>query len=74
MASKAVSSGKVSAAEVAAATFEAVRTGRFYIFSHPEALDGVRRHTEDLLALQNPMDPLQAKPGLREALIEALGR
>jgi hypothetical protein len=72
LASKAVTSGKVSAAEVARATFEAVRTGRFYVFSHPKTLDGVRRRAEDIIELKNPTDPLEAKPELRTALIEAL--
>jgi NAD(P)-dependent dehydrogenase (short-subunit alcohol dehydrogenase family) len=72
MTRKAVSSGKVSAADVAAATFEAIRSGGFYIFSHPKALDSVRQRTVDMLDLRNPTDPLEAKPGLRAALIEAL--
>jgi NAD(P)-dependent dehydrogenase (short-subunit alcohol dehydrogenase family) len=72
MASKAVISGKVSAAEVAANTFAAIRAGRFYVFSHLHALAGVRRRTEDMLSLKDPTDPLEAKPGLRAALIEAL--
>jgi hypothetical protein len=71
-ATKAVTSGKVSAAEVAAATFEAVRNGRFYIFSHPKTLDGLRRRVDDIIELGNPNDPLEAKPELRAALIEAL--
>jgi NAD(P)-dependent dehydrogenase (short-subunit alcohol dehydrogenase family) len=72
LASKAVTSGKVSATEVAAATFAAIRADRFYVFSHPRALDGVRRRFEDMCALKDPTDPLEAKAGLRSALIEAL--
>jgi NAD(P)-dependent dehydrogenase (short-subunit alcohol dehydrogenase family) len=72
LASKAVSSGKVSAAEVAAATFEAISTRRFYIFSHPQGLAGVRRRAEDIVEQRDPADPLQAKPELRARLIEAL--
>lgn len=69
---KAVSSGKVSAVEVARMTFDAVREARFYIASHPRALEGVRQRAEDIVALRNPSDPFAAKPGLRESLIEAL--
>lgn len=69
---KAVSSGRISAAEVARMTFDAVREGRFYIASHPKALEGVRQRAEDIVAMRNPTDPLAAKPGLRESMIEAL--
>ena len=69
---KAVSSGRISAADVARMTFEAVREGRFYIASHPKALEGVRQRAEDVVAMRNPTDPLAAKPGLRESMIEAL--
>ena len=69
---KAVSSGRISAADVARMTFEAVREGRFYIASHPKALEGVRQRAEDIVAMRNPTDPLAAKPGLRESMIEAL--
>ncbi|MEZ5463552.1 SDR family oxidoreductase [Dokdonella sp.] len=69
---KAVHSGKISAADVARMTFEAVREGRFYIASHPKALEGVRQRAEDIVAMRNPTDPLAAKPGLREAMIKAL--
>lgn len=72
MIEKAVGSGKVSAADVARLTFEAVREGRFYIASHPQALDGVRQRADDIVAMRNPGDPLAARPGLRESLIEAL--
>ncbi|MGB0134206.1 SDR family oxidoreductase [Dokdonella sp.] len=69
---KAVKSGRISAADVARMTFDAVREGRFYIASHPGALDGVRQRAEDIVALRNPTDPLAARPGLRESMIDAL--
>lgn len=69
---KAVNSGRISAADVARMTFDAVREGRFYIASHPKALEGVRQRAEDIVAMRNPTDPLAAKPGLRESMIEAL--
>ncbi len=72
MTDKAVSSGKLTAVDVARMTFQAIRAGDFYIASHPKALDGVRIRAEDIVALRNPTDPLAAKPGLRESLIEAL--
>ena len=72
MTDKAVSSGKLTAVDVARMTFQAIRADDFYIASHPKALDGVRLRAEDIVALRNPTDPLAAKPGLRESLVEAL--
>lgn len=72
MTSKAVTSGKISAAEVATMTFDAVRESRFYIVSHPQALEGVRLRADDILALRDPTDPLSGRPDLREAMKQAL--
>lgn len=69
---KAVTSGKVSAADVARMTFDAIDEGRFYIVSHPQALAGVQQRAEDILALRDPTDPFGARDGMRESLIEAL--
>jgi NAD(P)-dependent dehydrogenase (short-subunit alcohol dehydrogenase family) len=65
---KAVSSGKVTATEVAERTFDAVRDGRFYIFSHPDALGNVQSRMEDILLQRNPGDPFAAAPHVRESL------
>lgn len=64
MISKAVSSGKVTAAEVAQKVFDAVAAGQFYIFSHPQALGAVRTRMEDIVQVRNPTDPLADKPEL----------
>ena len=72
MTDKAVNSGKLTAIDVARMTFHAIREGNFYIASHPQALDGVRQRADDIVALRNPADPLAAKPGLRQSLVEAL--
>ncbi|HEX7644569.1 MAG TPA: SDR family oxidoreductase [Burkholderiaceae bacterium] len=72
MSDKAVSSGKVSAAEVAQRTFEAIRAGQFYIYSHPEALGNVRDRMEDIVNQRNPGDPYAAAPQVRERLKNAL--
>jgi NAD(P)-dependent dehydrogenase (short-subunit alcohol dehydrogenase family) len=75
MTDKAVASGKVSAAEVAAKVFDALRERRFYVFSHPHALGGVQARLDDLVQHRNPSDPFQARPEigarLRAALREA---
>lgn len=69
---KAVSSGKVSAAEVAENTFAAIRDGQFYIYSHPAALGNVQTRMEDIVTGRNPTDPYAATPHVREKLQAAL--
>jgi len=68
MTDKAVSSGKVSAEEVAEITFKAIADGRFYIYSHPDALAGVRVNLESVVAGTNPPDPYAATPQIRAML------
>ena len=68
MSDKAVSSGKVSATEVAENTFNAIRDEQFYIFSHPSALANVQERMEDILTLRNPSDPYKAAPHIRDML------
>jgi NAD(P)-dependent dehydrogenase (short-subunit alcohol dehydrogenase family) len=65
---KAVSSGKVTAAEVAERTFNAIRDGAFYIYSHPQALGNVQTRMEDIVLQRNPTDPFAAAPQVREML------
>ena len=65
---KAVASGKVSAAEVAERTFDAIRDQQFYIYSHPAALGNVQRRMEDIVTGRNPGDPYEAAPHVREKL------
>lgn len=65
---KAVSSGKVSAAEVAERTFSAIAENTFYIYSHPAALGNVQARMEDIVAGRNPRDPYEATPHVREKL------
>lgn len=68
MLEKAVSAGKVSAAEVAQITFDAIKAGQFYIYSHPQALGNVERRMEDILQVRNPSDPYEQAPKLRDQL------
>ena len=72
MMDKAVQSGKVSAAEVAERTFQAVTQGEFYIYSHPQALASVRIRMEDILQARTPTDPLADKPQLRDMMRQQL--
>ena len=73
MVEKAVSSAKVTAGEVARATFGAIAGRRFWILPHPQALDGVRARSEALLAGAPPPDPYAALPKLRRQIVDALG-
>lgn len=65
---KAVSSGKLTAADVAAMVFDAIDHNKFYIFSHPQALAGVQTRLEDVMLLRNPTDPFIDKPEIGAAL------
>jgi short-subunit dehydrogenase len=72
MSEKAVTSGKVSAAQVAGFVFDAMRDGRFYIYSHPHALGGVQTRLEDVVQQRNPTDPFKDRPEIGRQLRDAL--
>ena len=72
MSDKAVNSGKVSAADVAAMTFAAIDAGQFYIYSHPQALANVAQRMEEIVQIKNPSDPYAAVPHIRDMLREKL--
>ncbi len=72
MSDKAVSSGKVTAAEVAQKVFEAMEAGQFYIYSHPKALGNVQQRMEAIVMGNNPPDPFTARPEVGEQLRQAL--
>ncbi|MDR3066889.1 MAG: SDR family oxidoreductase [Comamonas sp.] len=72
MTDKAVGSGKVTATEVAQKVFDAIASGQFYIYSHPQALGSVQVRLEDVVQGRNPTDPFAHKPELGESLKAAL--
>jgi NAD(P)-dependent dehydrogenase (short-subunit alcohol dehydrogenase family) len=72
MSEKAVSSGKVSAADVAQKVFDAVASGQFYIYSHPQALGNVQQRMEAIVMGHNPPDPFAARPEVGQQLRQAL--
>ena len=72
MSDKAVSSGKVSAAEVAQKVFDAVAANQFYIYSHPKSIGSVQVRMEDVLLSRNPTGPFAHKPELGVDLRKAL--
>jgi len=72
MLDKAVSSGKVSAAEVAQMVFDAMAQDRFYIYSHPRALNNVAQRVNAIVEQRNPPDPFGERPEMGEALRQQL--
>jgi len=59
---KAVSSGRITAADVAAQTFDAIRDNQFYCLTHPKILGSVELRLQDILLQRNPTDPFSFKP------------
>jgi NAD(P)-dependent dehydrogenase (short-subunit alcohol dehydrogenase family) len=72
MMEKAVSSGKVTAQTVAESVFRAMRENHFYIYSHPHALEPVRRRLDEVVAGKNPSDPFADRPDIGAKLRRAL--
>ncbi|MBS0393929.1 MAG: SDR family oxidoreductase [Proteobacteria bacterium] len=72
MTEKAVRGGHVTAADVATLVFDAIRDNRFYIYSHPNALGGLRTRFDDILQGRNPTDPFRDRPDIGVRLREAL--
>ncbi len=61
---KAVTSGKITAAQVAEQVFEAIRQEQFYIHTHPKILASVQLRMEDIVHSRNPSDPFTYKPSV----------
>jgi NAD(P)-dependent dehydrogenase (short-subunit alcohol dehydrogenase family) len=72
MSTKAVTSGKVTAADTAQLVFDAIEAGQFYIYTHPKALGMVQTRLEDVVQGRNPTDPFEGKPEIGEQLRQAL--
>ncbi len=72
MSDKAVSSGKVFAADVAAMVFDAMEANRFYIYSHPQALGNVAERMQNLVQGSNPGDPFAERPDVGTKLRQSL--
>lgn len=62
---KAVAGGKLSADEIAAQTFDAVRASRFYVFTHPQIMPAVQARIDAALAGAAPADPYAGRPATR---------
>lgn len=64
----AVRGGVLSAARIAELTFDGIRNGQFYIFTHDEMMAEVQARVEDLLQKKNPRDPYAATPAIKKLL------
>src|SRR6267154_2029008 len=62
---KAVSSGKLTAAQVAQQTFQAVLEDRFYVITHPKMLRSVELRLQDIVQQRTPTDPYTYKPDVK---------
>ncbi|MBO3273942.1 SDR family oxidoreductase [Pseudomonas schmalbachii] len=72
MSERSTGAGKVSAAEIAQMTFDGIRDGDFYIFSHPQAMPLVKDRFDAVLRAGTPGDPFAGKPEVRANLVAAL--
>lgn len=72
MSDKAVSSGKVSAGQVAQMVFDAIRVNQFYIYSHPKALGNAKTRFDAIVQGSNPPDPFAERPDIGIQLKQAL--
>lgn len=75
MMATAVTSGPLTAADVARQIFDAMLSQRFYVFTHPDMLQHVTARVKAILEQRDPPDPFAARPEagaqLRAALREA---
>ncbi len=62
MMASAVTSGPLTAADVARQTFDAMLSQRFYVFTHPDMLQHVAARVEAILEQRDPPDPFAARP------------
>jgi NAD(P)-dependent dehydrogenase (short-subunit alcohol dehydrogenase family) len=59
---KAVESGKLSAADVARATMDAVKANRFYILTHPKIKQSIEARMRDILDERQPTNMVPTPP------------
>jgi NAD(P)-dependent dehydrogenase (short-subunit alcohol dehydrogenase family) len=71
---KAVDAGKLTAADVARITFDGIREGRFYIYTHPQVLGGVAERMQAIVQGLPPADPYAATPQFTQMLKAQLKR
>jgi NAD(P)-dependent dehydrogenase (short-subunit alcohol dehydrogenase family) len=65
---QAVASGKLSAADAARITFDGIRRGDFYIYTHPQALQAVAQRMDAIVHGNPPADAYAATPQFTDQL------
>ena len=65
---KAVSSGRITAKQVAQLTFDAICANRFYVFTHPQILPAVQARFDSVLNGKPPADPYATRPAAKPRL------
>jgi hypothetical protein len=65
---QAVASGQVAASDVARITFDAIRRGDFYIYTHPATLQAVAERMDAIVHGKPPADPYAATPRFTQQL------
>ena len=68
MSEHAVTTGKITAAEVTQFVFDAMDAQHFCIYSHPHSLASVQTRLEDIMTPRNPTDPFASRPDLANKL------
>ena len=64
---------QVSAEDVSRMTFDAIRAQRFYVFTHPQAVQtGTRARFEAILGMDKPVPAFADQPELRAAMAASL--
>jgi len=58
---KATAAGRLTAEDVAAMTFDAIREDRFYVITHKRILQSVELRLQDVIGQRNPSDPFSFK-------------
>jgi len=62
---KAVSSGRISAAEIGEMTFKAIEQDDFYIITHDKIMPSVQLRIDDVSKKRNPTDPFSLKQDVK---------
>lgn len=58
---RATGAGKLSAADIARATYDAIRNRQFYLVTHPTIVPSIELRLQDILAQRHPSDPFSFK-------------
>jgi NAD(P)-dependent dehydrogenase (short-subunit alcohol dehydrogenase family) len=69
---KAVTSGKITAEQVALQVFDAIRNDQFYIFTHQKIMGSVETRMQDMLQSRNPSDPFAQKAAVGQAITNSI--